>query len=73
MSAVPVRQGSVRFGIFRLDVVSRKLYKEDRQVRIKGQSLRILELLLRQPRNIVTREELIEDLWPKSIHVNFDA
>ena len=43
----------------------------DRQVRIVGQALDVLALLLARPGELVSREEIRAVLWPHS-HVDFD-
>ena len=61
----------VRFGVFELDLQSGELLKHGRRVRLSGQPARILAFLVRRPGELITREELEQELWPGDTHVNF--
>jgi Tol biopolymer transport system component/DNA-binding winged helix-turn-helix (wHTH) protein len=64
---------AIRFGLFQVDLVRGTLARHGIPLRIQVQPFRILELLLRQHGEIVTREQLREALWPEGTHVNFDG
>jgi TolB-like protein/DNA-binding winged helix-turn-helix (wHTH) protein len=49
-----------------------ELFKGDQPVKLQEQPLQILEALLRQPGELVTREALAAHLWPDSV-VDFEA
>lgn len=61
----------VRFAEFEFDLDQRELLKAGRRVPLQHKPFRILELLLRQPGTLVTRRQLVEELWP-GLHVNFE-
>ena len=61
----------IRFGLFELDVQEHELRKRGLLLRIEIKPLRILELLLERPGEIVTRKEIQEALWPDT-HVAFE-
>ncbi len=62
-----------RFGMFELDESTGELRKEGKsQPRLRDQALRILLMLLDRPRELVTREELREQLWSSDTFVDFD-
>src|SRR5690348_2762554 len=61
----------IRFGLFELDVQEHELRKRGLRLRIETKPLRILELLLERPGEIVTRKEIQEALWPDT-HVAFE-
>jgi cholera toxin transcriptional activator len=62
-----------RFGIFELDATTGELRKEGKaQPRLRQQSMSILVMLLERPREVVTRDELRERLWPSDTFVDFD-
>jgi Tol biopolymer transport system component/DNA-binding winged helix-turn-helix (wHTH) protein len=63
---------SIRFGPFTVDLESQELFKSEIRLRIPGQSLRLLTLLLGRPRVLVTRAELRQALWPSDTFVDFD-
>ena len=61
-----------RFGVFELDVRVHELRKNGRRVRLQGQPLQVLELLVQRAGEVVTREELRKQLWPADTFVDFD-
>lgn len=61
----------IRFDVFEVDFDERELRKSGTRLRLQRQPFRILELLLRKPGLLVTREELARHLWP-GLHVCFD-
>src|SRR5215469_727615 len=61
-----------RFGFFEVDLRERKLTKAGSQIRLQEQPLRILTLLLERPGELVTREEIRDQVWPHEF-VDFDA
>lgn len=62
-----------RFGTYELDSQSLELRKEGRtEPRIRDQAGQILIVLLERSRDLVTREELRERIWPSDTFVDFD-
>ena len=61
-----------RFGVFELDLRSRELHKQGIKIRLQGQPVEILVLLLQRPGEIVSREELQKKLWPADTFVDFE-
>lgn len=59
------------FGRFEFDDQRRVLSAEGRPVRLSGQALDLLCLLLRRPGELITRDEIERALWPDR-HVHFD-
>lgn len=68
----PMAPSLIRFGLFELNTESRKLHKQGRRVRLQEQPMRILEILLERPGELVTREELAKRVWPSDVHVDFE-
>jgi DNA-binding winged helix-turn-helix (wHTH) protein len=64
--------GLVQFGVFELDVRAAELRKNGVKLRLQEQPFRVLAVLLEQPGEVVTREELKERLWPDDTFVDFD-
>ena len=62
-----------RFGMFEADLDTRELTKSGNRVRLQDQPFQILALLLDQPGEIITREQIQERLWPGDTFVEFDA
>ena len=62
----------VRFDIFEVDLRAGELRKEGRLVKLQEQPLRVLSLLLERSGEVVTRDELRQNLWPADTFVDFD-
>lgn len=72
MSA-PSRLGEpIRFGLFEFDPRSGELRKQGLKIRLQGQPVEILSMLLARPGELVTRDELQKKLWPGDTFVDFD-
>jgi TolB-like protein/tetratricopeptide (TPR) repeat protein/DNA-binding winged helix-turn-helix (wHTH) protein len=63
---------AARFGGIELDLRSGLLSRNGTKNRIQGQPLQLLELLLQQPGQIVTREQIQQHLWPDGTVVEFE-
>lgn len=63
---------NVRFGTFQLDLRARELHKAGVKVKLQDQPLRVLALLADRAGQVVTREELRENIWPSDVYVTFD-
>src|SRR5260221_7288794 len=61
-----------RFGTFEFDSRARQLRKHGHTIRLHGQPLEILGLLLEHPAQVVLREELRARLWPQDTFVDFE-
>ena len=62
----------VRFGAFEADLVSGELRKNGTRIRLQEQPFRILAMLLERSGEMVTREDLRNQLWPGDTFVDFD-
>jgi TolB-like protein/DNA-binding winged helix-turn-helix (wHTH) protein/Tfp pilus assembly protein PilF len=62
----------LRFGVFELDRRSGELRKDGVRVRLQEQPLKVLDALLAEPGEPVTREALRQRLWPDDTFVDFD-
>lgn len=67
-----VREPTVRFGPFELNVRSGELRKGPTLLKVPYQSIEILKALLEQRGELVTREQLRERLWPSDTFVDFE-
>lgn len=65
-------KGRLQFGDFELDILSGKLCRDGRPVKIQPQPLKVLSVLLEQPGEIVSREHLRARIWGTSTFVEFD-
>jgi len=64
--------GIVRFGVFQLDLKARELHKAGVKVKLQDQPFRVLVLLVDRAGQVVTREELRQNIWPTDVYVAFD-
>ncbi len=65
----PVR---FRFGPFEVDPVTGELRRSGIRLRLAGQPFRILMALLARPGELVTREQLRDEVWSDSTFVDFE-
>lgn len=72
MSAQDTSPKLVQFGAFELDLHRGELRKQGVKVRLQKQPLKILQLLLDNPGEIISREQLRSHVWPADTFVEFD-
>ena len=63
----------VRFGTFEADLATRELRKSGVRIKLHGQPVEVLAMLLERPGEAVQREELRKRLWSSDTFVDFDA
>src|ERR1700741_4880664 len=61
----------LRFGAFQVDVQAGELTNQGKRIRLQDQPFLLLVRLLETPGGVVTRDELRNRLWPRTI-VDFD-
>ena len=71
LAAAPVSR-VLRFDGFELDVRAGELRKAGVKVRLQGQPIQVLATLLNRAGELVTREELRDQVWPAETFVDFD-
>src|SRR5262249_26529952 len=62
----------VQFGVFELDLQHAALRKQGVKVKLQEQPLKILQLFLENPGEIVTRDQLRKHIWPANTFEEFD-
>src|SRR6266850_380738 len=62
----------LRFDTFELDLRAGELHKHGVKLRLQGQPVQLLAILLQSAGNLVTREELRSQLWPADTFVDVD-
>ena len=67
----PVK-GRVRFGLFEADLASGTLSKRGIPIHVQEKPFQILQILLQRQGELVTRDELRNQLWPADTFVEFD-
>ena len=60
-------QRQILFGNFRLDLVNECLWRDGQAIAIPPKEFAVLLYLVRNPGRLVTKEELIEAVWPETI------
>jgi cholera toxin transcriptional activator len=68
----PVPISKYRFGPFEADLKAAELRKDGARLRLQLQPFQVLVTLLESPREVVTREQLRQRLWPQDTFVDFD-
>lgn len=63
---------TARFGDFELNRRTGELYRKGLKVKLQGQPVQLLTLLLDRPGEVVTREEMRALLWPEDTFVDFE-
>ena len=61
-----------RFGAFEVNLQSGELRKSGMRLRLSGQPIQVLAVLVQRSGEVVTREELQSLLWPADTFVDFD-
>ncbi|HKU28355.1 MAG TPA: winged helix-turn-helix domain-containing protein [Candidatus Sulfotelmatobacter sp.] len=72
MATPPRVSDRLRFEGYELDVRAGELRKHGVRVRLRGQPLQVLAILLERAGDVVTREELQTQIWPADTFVDFD-
>jgi DNA-binding winged helix-turn-helix (wHTH) protein/tetratricopeptide (TPR) repeat protein len=62
---VPLEQ-QINFGNFRLDLVNECLWRDDQVIALPPKEFAVLLYLVRNPGRLVTKNELIEAVWPET-------
>jgi TolB-like protein/DNA-binding winged helix-turn-helix (wHTH) protein/Flp pilus assembly protein TadD len=62
----------VRFGTYEVSLQSGEVRKAGVRIRVQQQPLKLLEVLLERPGEVVTREELRSRVWPDESFGDFD-
>jgi len=72
MATQPLAPGRLRFDDFELDIRAGRLFRQGVRLRLSGQPLQVLEILLERAGDVVTREELQSRIWRADTFVDFD-
>ena len=62
----------IAFALFELDLASRELRRQGVKIKLQEQPFKILELLLENAAEIVSRETIRDRIWPADTFVDFD-
>ena len=73
MEAAVKARAVVHFGEFELDAAAGQLYRNGAKLRLQEQPSQILQILLQRPGEVVTREELLQEIRPSDTFVDFGS
>jgi TolB-like protein/DNA-binding winged helix-turn-helix (wHTH) protein/Flp pilus assembly protein TadD len=62
----------LRFGVFELEIHTGELRKSGRLARLRPQAVRVLAMLASSPGQLITREQLREQIWGSQTFVDFE-
>src|SRR5580658_3314034 len=68
----PIHHDKLKFGVFEVDLSSGDLRKSGIRIKLQTQPFKLLEILLSQPGEVVSRDELRQQIWGNETVVNFD-
>ena len=72
LEQTPTRLGRIRFGVYEADLRAGELRKCGIRIKLQSQPFKVLAILLSRAGEIVTREELQQQIWGSETVVNFD-
>jgi cholera toxin transcriptional activator len=61
-----------RFGVFEVDSTTGELRRQGVRIKLHSQPFQILFLLLERPGEVLTREEICQELWPDGTFVDYE-
>jgi len=62
----------IRFGEFEADLRTGEVRKAGSRIKLQDQPFKVLQVLLENPGNVVSREELQSRIWPEDSYGDFD-
>ena len=64
------QNSTISFGSAKIDLVSRYLYGTRNKVRLKNKEFSLLEYFLRNTGKVLSRTEILEEVWDRNIFCN---
>ena len=68
-AGTPPAKGELRFHDITMDLAAHRVQRSGRAVHLGPTEYRLLEYFMQHPRRVFTREELLDAVWGKDIHV----
>jgi two-component system phosphate regulon response regulator PhoB len=68
-SGAPATKGTLAFHDIAMDLAVHRVTRNGRRVHLGPTEFRLLEFFLQHPRRVFSREELLDAVWGKDIHV----
>src|SRR5215472_16442312 len=70
--SVLTRSAIVRFGDFELSIRSGELHRNGQPVKLQQQPCKVLGILATRSGELITRDELRQEIWPNGTFVDFE-
>ena len=68
-SGASAEKGQIAFHDIKIDLAEHRVSRNDRRVHLGPTEFRLLVFLMRYPRRVFSREELLDAVWGEDIHV----
>jgi TolB-like protein/DNA-binding winged helix-turn-helix (wHTH) protein len=68
----PPIAGSIRFGVFQLNLHSGELRKHGLKIKLGEQPFQLLQVLVEKPGEVIQRETIQKRIWPSDTFVDFE-
>lgn len=68
----PTRHTSIKFGLYEVDLDEGEVRKSGVRIKVQQQPLKVLQVLLERPGELVTRDQLHSRIWPGTGFGDFD-
>ncbi|WP_035446905.1 phosphate regulon transcriptional regulator PhoB [Asaia prunellae] len=65
----PVKQNVLNFADLQLDLTTHRAERNGRSLTLGPTEFRLLEFLMRHPRRVFSREDLLQKVWGSNVHV----
>jgi DNA-binding response OmpR family regulator len=65
------RGAEIRFSDLRLDPVAHKVWRKDKEIDLTSKEYALLEFLMRNPNQVVTRTTIAENVWEETVFDTF--
>src|SRR5215831_11246100 len=62
----------IKFGPYEVNLNSGELFKHGLRIKLQDRPFQILSILLREPGQVITREQLRSELWDNNTFVDFE-
>ena len=72
METITQPENSIHFDSFEFNLRTRELFRDGTRLKIRGHPVDVLAILLENPGELVSREELKKRLWPADTFVDFE-
>lgn len=66
----PPKQSKVRFGAFEFDIRRQELSRQGHRIKVAGAQMRLLNLFLERPGELITRDQITARLWGDTSNID---